>query len=86
MVTFRNVFTQSNFLYLCQFFVSIRVLLIFIDKRPYTDAHRYLMLGRNPNLESESPPTSSLFGVLPPFAPCVQSANRTPVRSEGWRL
>jgi hypothetical protein len=59
---------------------------IFMDKRPYTGAARYLMLGRDPNLEPDSQPVPPLFEFRPPMAPCVMSANRTPVRPEGWGL
>ncbi len=59
---------------------------IFIDKRPHTTAYKFLMLGREPNLEPDSPPMPPIFEIRPPMAPCVLSANRTPIRPEGWGL
>lgn len=59
---------------------------IFIDKRQYNTAFKYLMLGRDPNLEPDSQPMPPLFELRPPMAPCVVSANRTPLRPEGWGL
>jgi hypothetical protein len=59
---------------------------LFIDKRPYTTAYKFLMLGRDPNLEPDQQPMPPLFEFRPPMAPCVLSANKTPVRPEGWAL
>lgn len=60
---------------------------ILLDKRPYSPtAIKYLMLGRDPNLEPDSQPSAPLFEIRPPLAPCVQSLTRTPIRPEGWRL
>ena len=59
---------------------------IFIDKRPHTTAYKFLMLGREPNLEPDSQPMPPLFEIRPPMASCVLSANRTPIRPEGWGL
>jgi len=58
----------------------------FMDKRPHADAYKYLMLGREPNLEPFSEPAPPLFEFRPPLAPCVQSATRTPIRPNGWLL
>lgn len=58
----------------------------FIDKRPYSNAYKYLMLGREPSLEPDTPPMPPLFESRPPLAPCVQSATRTPIRPAGWLL
>ncbi|MFN4144376.1 MAG: DUF4249 domain-containing protein [Runella sp.] len=59
---------------------------LFIDKRPFRNATPVFMLGRDPNLEPDSQPMPPLFDVRPPFAPCLLSASRTPVKPIGWNL
>ncbi len=58
---------------------------LFIDKRPYfTDAFKFLTLGRNPGLEPDTPPMPPNFEFRPPYALCRASPNRTPIKPAGW--
>lgn len=58
---------------------------LFIDKRPYfSDAFKYLTLGRNPVREPDTPPMPPDYIFRPPFALCRASANRTPIQPAGW--